>query len=135
MPHVGHADSIANDKHGSRSDFSDRGSPSPVTPVVKVSTIKPPLFLYKSFIHPYVHSSHTPKPPGRLGHEPPGGSETKHRTCSEMHQNAPYCATKWRLASFDMSNQTELGEKTVDEHRAAFARSSKPGHLNLPVRS
>ena len=39
------------------------------------------------------------------------------------------------LASFDMSNQTELGEKTVDEHRAAFTRSSKLGHLNLLVRS
>ena len=37
--------------------------------------------------------------------------------------------------SFDMGNRTEPGEKTVDEHRAAFARSGKPGHLNLLVSS
>ena len=30
---------------------------------------------------------------------------------------------------------TEPGEKTIDEHRAALARSGRPGHLNLLVRS
>ena len=30
---------------------------------------------------------------------------------------------------------TEPGEKTVDEYRAALARSGRPGHLNLLVQS
>ena len=117
-------------------DVPDWSLMNPVSPVFKVKHYQKPL--YFNLKHSYIHtriSFHTPEPPGRLGHEPPGGSGTKHRTCSEMHQNALCCATKRRLASFNMSNQIEPGEKTVDEHRAALAWSGRPGHLNLLVRS
>ena len=61
MPHLGHADSVTNDEHGSRSDISDWSSPKPVTRVIKV-TLPTPLFLYKSFhtsicaFIPYAHA-------------------------------------------------------------------------------
>ena len=60
-PHVGHADSITNDEHGSWSDISDRSSLNPVTRVIKVNTTKPPLFLYMnihSSMHAFIHSIH-----------------------------------------------------------------------------
>ena len=64
MPHVGHANSVTIDEHGSWSDISDWSSSNPVTRVIKV-TLPTPLFLYLNhFIHPYVHSFHTPVPPG-----------------------------------------------------------------------
>ena len=66
MPYAGYVVSIMNDEHGSRSDISDWSSSNPVTRVIKV-TVPTPLFLYKHFIHPYVHSFHKPVPPGRFG--------------------------------------------------------------------
>ena len=96
-PHVGHADSITNDEHGSWSDISDWSSPNPVTRVVKVKTNNP---LYFHIIISYIHTRHHPiRPclPDDSGPEPPGGSGTKHRTCSEMHHNTPCCITKRRL--------------------------------------
>ena len=63
MPHVGHADSVTNDEHGPWSDISDRSSSNPVTRVIKVTLPNPTISLYKSFMHPYAHSFHTPTPP------------------------------------------------------------------------
>ena len=93
MPHVGNADSITNDEHGSRSNISDWSSSNPVTQVIKVTLPTPTISLYQ-FIHPYTHSFHTTVPPDDLGPEPPRGSGTKHRTCSEMHHNTPCCVAK-----------------------------------------
>ena len=99
MPHVGHADSVTNDEHGSRSNISDWSSPNPVTRVIKVKTTNP---LYLFFIYKSFHTSiriHSIRPclPDDSGPESPGGSGTKHRTCSEMHHNAPCCVMKRRL--------------------------------------
>ena len=96
MPHVGHADSFMNDKHGSQSDISNWSSSNPITRVIKVTLPTPTISLYQ-FIHPYTHSFHMPMPPNDSGPEPPEGSGTKHRTCSEMHHNALCCVMKWQL--------------------------------------
>ena len=97
MPHAGHADSVSNDEHGSRSDISYWSSPNPVTQVIKVNTTNPLYFLISiSYIHTRTHSIR-PCLLEDSGHEPPGGSGTKHRTCSEMHHNAPCCVMKRRL--------------------------------------
>ena len=64
MPHVGHADSVTNDEHGSRSDISDWSFSNPITRVINVTLPTPFYFLYNHFIHPYVHPFHTPTPPG-----------------------------------------------------------------------
>ena len=45
MPHVGHADSVTNDKHGFRSDISDWSSSNPVTRVIKVTLPTPAISL------------------------------------------------------------------------------------------
>ena len=45
MPHVGHADSIMNDEHGSWSDISDWSSSNPVTRVIKVTLPTPTISL------------------------------------------------------------------------------------------
>ena len=45
MPHVGHADSITNDEHGSRSDISDWSSSNPITQVIKVTLPTPTISL------------------------------------------------------------------------------------------
>ena len=60
MPHVGHADSVMNDEHGSRSDISDWSSSNPITRVIKV-TLPTPLFLYmiihsSAVIHTFMHA-------------------------------------------------------------------------------
>ena len=44
-----------------------------------------------------LHTSIRPRLPDDSSPEPPGGLGTKHRTCSEMHQNAPCCVMKRRL--------------------------------------
>ena len=60
MPHVGHADSITNDEHGSWLDISDWSSSNPVTRVIKVTLPTPTISLYKhSFIYTCIHSFHT----------------------------------------------------------------------------
>ena len=41
MPHVGHADSVTNDEHGSRLDISDWSSSNHVTRVIKVTLPTP----------------------------------------------------------------------------------------------
>ena len=64
MPHVGHADPVMNDEHGSWPDISDWSSSNPVTRVVEVTLPTPAISLYNSFIHPYVHSFHMSVPPG-----------------------------------------------------------------------
>ena len=59
MPHVGHANFVMNDEHGSRLDISDWSSSNPVTRVTKV-TLPTPLFLYNhSFIYTHIHSFNT----------------------------------------------------------------------------
>ena len=59
MPHVGHADSVTNDQHGSRSDISDWSSSNPVTQVIKVTLPTPTISLYNhSSIHAFIHSIH-----------------------------------------------------------------------------
>ena len=63
---MGHANSITNDEHGSWSDIYDWSSSNPVTRVIKVTLPIPGISLYNSFIHPYVHSFHTPVPLGRF---------------------------------------------------------------------
>ena len=62
-PHIGHANSVTNDEHGSQSDISYWSSSNPVTRVIKVTLPTPTIYLYH-FIHPYTHSFHTPVPPG-----------------------------------------------------------------------
>ena len=42
MPHVGHADSVTNDEHGSQSNIS---SSNPVTRVIKVTLLTPTISL------------------------------------------------------------------------------------------
>ena len=97
MPHVGHADSVTNDEHGSQSEISNWSSSNPVTRVIKVTLPTPAIPLYNhSYIHTRIHSI-CPCPPDDSGPESPGGSGTKHRTCSEMHQNALCCVTKRQL--------------------------------------
>ena len=61
MPHVGNADSIANDERGSRSDISDRSSSNPITRVIKVTLPTPTISLKHSFVHALIHSFHTSK--------------------------------------------------------------------------
>ena len=62
MPHVGHADSVTNDKHGSRSNISDRSSSNTITRVIKVTLPTPTISLYEhSFIHAFINSFHTSK--------------------------------------------------------------------------
>ena len=59
MPHMGHADSVTNDEHESRSDISDRSSSNPITRVIKVHYQTPTISLYEhSFIHAHIHSFH-----------------------------------------------------------------------------
>ena len=81
MPRVGHADSVTNDEHGSRSNIFDWSSSNPVARVIKVTLPTPALSLYKSFIHPYTHSFHTPAPPGRFYLNCPGARGLRHRIC------------------------------------------------------
>ena len=45
MPHVGHANSITNDEHESRSDISDWSSLNPITRVIKVTLPTPSIYL------------------------------------------------------------------------------------------
>ena len=97
MSQEGYADPVTND--GPRfhtitpvSELTER-----VTRVIKVKTTNPLYFLIIiSYIHTRIHFIR-PCLPDDSGPEPPGGSGTKHRTCSEMHHNAPCCVTKWRL--------------------------------------
>lgn len=59
MPHVGHANSIMNDKHGSWSDISDWSSSNPITRVIKVTLPTSTISLYNhSYIHTCIHSIH-----------------------------------------------------------------------------
>ena len=44
MPHVGHADSVMNDEHGSRSDISDWSFSNPVTQIIKATLPTPSYF-------------------------------------------------------------------------------------------
>ena len=77
MPHVGHADSITNDKHGSRSDISDWSSSNPITQVIKVTLLTLAISLYNhSYIHTRIHSI-CPCPSDDSGPESPRGSRTK----------------------------------------------------------
>ena len=56
-PHVGHADSVTNDEHGSHSDISDKDSSKPVTRVIKVTLPNPPTLFFKCMIiHSFIHS-------------------------------------------------------------------------------
>ena len=57
MPHAGHADSITNNEHGSRSDVSDWSSSNPITRVIKVTLSTLAISLYNhSYIHTHIHS-------------------------------------------------------------------------------
>ena len=77
MPHVGHADFVTNNEHGSRSNISDWSSLNPVTRVIKVTLPTPTISLYNhSHIHTRIHSIR-PCPPDDSGPESPGGSGTK----------------------------------------------------------
>ena len=88
-PHVGHANCLMNDEHGSRSDISDWSPSNPVTRAIKVTLPTPTISLYNhSYIHTRIHSIH-PRPPDDSTPNRPGAQELKHRTCSEMHHNAP----------------------------------------------
>ena len=75
MPHLGHADSVTNDEHGSRSDVSDWSSPKPRHSSHQGEHYQPPLFsLFKSFsnIHTGIHPIR-PCLPDDSGPEPPEG--------------------------------------------------------------
>ena len=52
MPHVGHADFVTNNEHGSRSNISDWSSLNPVTRVIKVTLPTPAISLYN---HSYTY--------------------------------------------------------------------------------
>ena len=57
MPHVGHADSVTSDEHGSWPDISDWSSSNPVTRVIKVTLPTPAIFfIIISYIHTRIHS-------------------------------------------------------------------------------
>ena len=59
MPHVGHANSVMNNEHRSRSDISDWSSLNTVTRVIMVTLPTPTISLYDhSFIscHSYIHT-------------------------------------------------------------------------------
>ena len=89
MPHVGLADSVTNNKHGSRSDISDWSSSNPVTRVIKVTLLTPAISLYNhSYIHTRIHSI-CPCPPDDSSPESLGGSGTKP---SHVQRNASQCS-------------------------------------------
>ena len=102
-PHVGHTDSITNDKLGSRSDISDWSSSNPVTRVIKV-TLSTPLFLYiiiHTSIHAFIPYAHAPR---MILPESSRGSGTK---ASHMRLNASQRSVlrhEAAVASFNMSN-------------------------------
>ena len=74
-PHVGHADSVMNDEHGSRLDISDWSSPNLVTQVIKVNTTNSLyFFIIISYIHMRIHSIR-PCLPDNSGPEPSGARE------------------------------------------------------------
>ena len=104
MPHVGHADSITNDKRGSWSDISDWSSSNLVTQVIKVTLPTPAISVYNySYIHTHIHSIRS-CPPDDSGPESPGGSGTK---ASHVQRNASQCSVlhhEGAVASFNMSN-------------------------------
>ena len=54
MPHVGHANSVMNDKCGSWLDISDRSSSNPVTRIIKVTLPTPIISLYEHSFIPYI---------------------------------------------------------------------------------
>ena len=120
MPHVGHADSIMNDEHGSRSDIFDWSSSYPIARVIKVTLPTLAISLYNhSYIHTRIHCI-LPCPPGDSNPESPGGSRTKHRTSSEMHNIALCCVTKRQLPHSTRAT-TEPEEKNSNEPHAALA--------------
>jgi hypothetical protein len=64
MPLVGHADSITNNKHGSRLGISDWSSSNPVTRVIKVTLPTPTISLYiiiHTSIHAFIPYTHAPR--------------------------------------------------------------------------
>ena len=78
MPHVGHADSVTNDKHGFRSDISDWSSSNPVTRVIKVTLPTLAISLYiiiHTFIHAFIPYACTPRTIHALNR--PGAQGTK----------------------------------------------------------
>ena len=89
MPHVGHANFVMNDEHGSQSVISNWRSSNPITRVIKVTLPTPTISLYNhSFIYTRIHSFHT--------------SEASH-----MQLNASQCSMLRHeavVASFNMSN-------------------------------
>ena len=135
-PHIGHADSVMNDEHESRSDISDWSSPNPVTRVIKVTLPTPTISLYN---HPYIHTrihSIRPCPLDDLGPESPGGSGTK---ASHVQRNASQRSVLCHEAVVCLirhEQPTEPGEKIADEPRAALAQSTpKQTGLSQPSRS
>ena len=122
MPHVGHADSVTNDEHGSRSDISDWSSSNPVTRVINVTLLTLTISLYNhSYIHTHIHSIR-PCPPDDSGPESPGGSGTK---ASHVQRNASQRSVLRHeavVASFDMSNN-RLGFKGQP------TKGSRPPHV------
>ena len=101
MPHVGHANSIMNDEHGSQSDISDWSSSNPVTQVNKVTLSAPTISLYNhSYIYTRIHSIH-PRPLDDSTLNRPGAKALR------MQSNASQRSVlrhKAAVASFNMSN-------------------------------
>ena len=104
MPHVGHADSVMNNKRGSWSDISDWSSSKPRHSSHKGNITKPLLFIYiiiYTSIHVFIPYTHAPR---TILPELPGGSGAK---ASHMRLNASQCSVlchEVAVASFNMSN-------------------------------
>ena len=141
---MGHANSIMNDKHRSRSDLSDRSSSNPITRVIKVTLSTPTISLYDhSFIccHSYIHTTHSFIPYIRsIAYAVKCITmlrvASRSDSCLIQHEQRP---TGVRMPAHEgleaASRQTELGEKNVDEPYAALVQTSRQGHLNPLVRS
>ena len=134
MPHAGLADSITNDGHGSWSDISDWSSSNPRHSSHQCNTTKPSYFF--KFIHTSIRAFISYARASRMirALNRPGARELS-------IARAAKCTRTLRVASrsggclIRHGQPTEPMEKTVDEHHAALAWSSRPGHLNLLVRS
>ena len=111
---MGHADSVTNDEHRSRSDIFDWSSSNPITQVIKVTLPNPTISLYNNlFIYTRIHSFHT----SEASHMQLNASQ-RYVLCHEAavasfkHEQRPTGVRRPAHEGLEAaSHQTELGEK------------------------